>query len=37
MTGTQVPLSIYSCTSTGNQLTVSGLPISDQPLIIVVQ
>jgi hypothetical protein len=37
MTGTQVPLSIYSCTSNGNQLTVSGLPISDQPLIIVMQ
>ena len=37
MTGTQVPLSIYSRTSNGNQLTVSGLPISDQPLIIVMQ
>jgi hypothetical protein len=37
MTGTQVPFSIYSCTSKGNQLTVSGLPISDQPLIIVMQ
>jgi hypothetical protein len=37
MTGTQVPLSIYGCTSNGNQLTVTGLPISDQPLIIVMQ
>jgi hypothetical protein len=37
MTGTQVPLSTYGCTSNGNQLTVTGLPISDQPLIIVMQ
>jgi hypothetical protein len=37
MTGTQVPLSTYNCSSSGNQFTVAGFPISDQPLIIVMQ
>jgi hypothetical protein len=37
MTGTQVLLSSYNCTQQGNQYTVSGLPISDQPLMIVLQ
>jgi hypothetical protein len=37
MTGTQVPLSSYNCTQQGNQYTVAGLPISDQPLMIVLQ
>jgi hypothetical protein len=37
MTGTQVPLSTYSCSVSGNQFTVAGFPISDQPLIIIMQ
>jgi hypothetical protein len=37
MTGTQVPLSTYKCSSSGNQFTVTGFPISDQPLIIIMQ
>jgi hypothetical protein len=37
MTGAQVPLSTYRYTSSGNQISVSGFPISDQPLIIVMQ
>jgi hypothetical protein len=37
MTGTQVPLSSYTCTQQGNQYTVTGLPVSDQPLMIVLQ
>jgi hypothetical protein len=37
MTGTQLPLSSYNWSQSGNQFTVSGLPISDQPLIIVMQ
>jgi hypothetical protein len=37
MTGTHVPLSSYTCTQQGNQYTVSGLPISDQPQMIVLQ
>src|ERR1700756_3834089 len=37
MTGTQVPLSAYQWSESGNQFTVAGLPISDQPLIIVMQ
>jgi hypothetical protein len=37
ITGTQVPLSSYSWSQNGNQFSVAGLPISDQPLIIVMQ
>jgi hypothetical protein len=37
ITGTQVPLSSYQCSQTGNQYTVAGLPISDQPQMIVLQ
>lgn len=37
MTGAQVPLSSYSWSQSGNQCTVAGLPISDQPMIIVMQ
>jgi hypothetical protein len=37
ITGTQVPVSSYKWAQSGNQFTVSGLPISDQPLIIVMQ
>jgi hypothetical protein len=37
MTGTQVALSSYTCSQIGNQFTVAGLPISDQPLMIVLQ
>jgi hypothetical protein len=37
MTGAQVPLSTYQYTYSGNQLSVSGFPLSDQPLIIVMQ
>jgi hypothetical protein len=37
MTGTQVLLSSYNCTQQANLYTVSGLPISDQPLMIVLQ
>jgi hypothetical protein len=37
MTGAQVPLSSYSWSQSGNQSTVAGLPISDQPMIIVMQ
>jgi hypothetical protein len=37
ITGAQVPLSSYSCSQNGNQLSVAGLPISDQPQIVVVQ
>jgi hypothetical protein len=37
MTGTQVQLSSYNCTQQGNQYTVAGLPLSDQPLMVVLQ
>jgi hypothetical protein len=37
MIGTQVPLSSYICTQQGNLYTVAGLPVSDQPLMIVLQ
>jgi hypothetical protein len=37
MTGAQVPLSTYNYTVSGNQFSVSGFPISDQPSMIVVQ
>jgi hypothetical protein len=37
ITGTQVPMSSYKCSQSGNQFSVAGLPISDQPLIIVMQ
>jgi hypothetical protein len=37
MTGTQVLLSAYQWSKSGDQFTVAGLPISDQPLIIVMQ
>ena len=36
MTGTRVPLS-YKLSQSGTQITVAGLPISDQPQIIVMQ
>jgi hypothetical protein len=37
MTGTQVPVSSYQCSKIGTQFSISGLPISDQPMIIVMQ
>ena len=37
MTGTQVPLGSYAYSQSGSQFSVTGLPISDQPQIIVVQ
>jgi hypothetical protein len=37
MTGTQVPLSAYNWSQIGNQVSVIGLPISDQPQVIVLQ
>jgi hypothetical protein len=37
ITGTQIPLSSYSWSQSGTQFTVGGLPISDQPQIIVMQ
>lgn len=37
MTGAQVSLSTYNYTVSGNQISVSGFPISDQPSMIVVQ
>jgi hypothetical protein len=37
VTGAQVPLSSYSWSQSGNQCTVAGLPISDQPMMIVMQ
>jgi hypothetical protein len=37
ITGTQVMLSSYICSQQGSKLTVSGLPITDQPQMIVVQ
>jgi hypothetical protein len=37
MTGTQVPISSYLCSQNGSQFSIAGLPISDQPLMIVMQ
>jgi hypothetical protein len=37
ITGTQVPVSSYSWSQSGTQFSVAGLPISDQPMIIVMQ
>jgi hypothetical protein len=37
MTGIKVPLSSYQRSQSGTQVSVSGLPISDQPMIIVMQ
>jgi hypothetical protein len=37
ITGTQVPLSSYKSSQSGTRFTVSGLPISDHPQIIVMQ
>ena len=37
VTGAQVPLSSYRWSQSGNQCTVAGLPISDQPMMIVMQ
>jgi hypothetical protein len=37
MTGTQVPVSLYHWTQSGTQFSITGLPISDQPMIIVMQ
>jgi hypothetical protein len=37
MTGTQVSLSTYQCVTNGNQVSVTNFPISDQPLLIVLQ
>ncbi|MEY2607892.1 MAG: polysaccharide biosynthesis protein PslG [Verrucomicrobiota bacterium] len=37
VTGAQVPLSSYNWSQSGIQCSVAGLPISDQPLIIVMQ
>ena len=37
ITGAQVPLSSYNWSQSGTQCSVAGLPISDQPLIIVMQ
>jgi hypothetical protein len=36
-TGVKVPLSTYHWSQTGNQVTVTGFPISDQPQLIVMQ
>jgi hypothetical protein len=35
--GTRIPLSTYNTTVNGNAVTVTGLPISDHPLLIVLQ
>jgi hypothetical protein len=37
ITGTHVPVSSYKCSQTGTQFSIAGLPISDQPLIVVMQ
>jgi hypothetical protein len=37
ITGNQVPLSSYSWSQNGTQVSVAGLPISDQPQVIVMQ
>jgi len=37
LTGTQVPLSSYNWSQNGAQCSVAGLPISDQPQMIVMQ
>jgi hypothetical protein len=37
MTGAQVPVSSYQKVQSGTQVSISGLPISDQPMIIVMQ
>jgi hypothetical protein len=37
LTGTQVPVSSYKWSQSGNQFTISNLPISDQPSIIVLK
>jgi hypothetical protein len=37
ITGTQVPLSSYQSSQSGTQFSIAGLPISDQPQIIVLQ
>jgi hypothetical protein len=37
ITGAQVALSTYSFSQSGNQCTVAGLPISDQPSIIIMR
>ena len=37
MTDTQVPLSTYQCVANGSQFSVVNFPISDQPLMIVMQ
>ncbi|HEX3446561.1 MAG TPA: hypothetical protein VHS80_17735, partial [Chthoniobacterales bacterium] len=35
--GTRVPVSSYQCSQSGTKFSVAGLPISDHPLIIVMQ
>jgi hypothetical protein len=37
ITGTHVPVSSYKCSQTGTQFSIAGLPISDQPMIVVMQ
>jgi hypothetical protein len=37
LTGAQVPLSSYSWIHNGTQISVAGLPISDEPMLIVFQ
>jgi hypothetical protein len=37
MTGTQVPVGLYNWSQSGTQFSITGLPISDQPMIIVMQ
>jgi hypothetical protein len=37
MTGTQVPVGSYYWSQSGTQFSITGLPISDQPMIIVMQ
>jgi hypothetical protein len=37
ITGTQVPVSSYQSSQNGTQFSIAGLPISDQPQIIVMQ
>jgi hypothetical protein len=37
ITGSHVPASSYKCSQTGTQFSIAGLPISDQPSIVVMQ
>ena len=37
ITGNHARVSSYKCSQTGNQFSIAGLPISDQPMIVVMQ